>query len=110
MQANCTIGSNARIGAETIIFPNVWLFIPHVRLGERCTVHSDAVLGADGFGFTPDEKGRFETIAQIGGLRIGSDVSIGAGTTIDCGAIDADHWRWSQNRQFGADQSQLQDR
>ena len=88
VQANCTIGSNARIGAETIIFPNVVIY-PHVILGERCTVHSGAVLGADGFGFTPDEKGRFETIAQIGGLRIGSDVSIGAGTTIDCGAIDA---------------------
>ena len=37
----------------------------------------------------PMKKARFETIAQIGGLRIGSDVSIGAGTTIDCGAIDA---------------------
>ena len=58
-------------------------------MGQRCIVHSGAVLGADGFGFTPDEQGRFEAIAQIGGLRIGSDVSIGAGTTIDCGAIDA---------------------
>ncbi len=88
VQANCVIGHNSTIGAETKIFPNVVIY-PHVSLGQRCTVHSGAVLGADGFGFTPDEKGRFEAIAQIGGLRIGSDVSIGAGTTIDCGAIDA---------------------
>lgn len=88
VQANCTVGNNTVIGAETKIFPNVVIY-PHVTLGQRCTVHSGAVLGADGFGFTPDEKGRFEAIAQIGGLRIGSDVSIGAGTTIDCGAIDA---------------------
>lgn len=88
VQANCTIGNNTVIGAGTKIFPNVVIY-PNVILGQRCTVHSGAVLGADGFGFTPDEKGRFEAIAQIGGLRIGSDVSIGAGTTIDCGAIDA---------------------
>jgi UDP-3-O-[3-hydroxymyristoyl] glucosamine N-acyltransferase len=60
---------------------------PNVALGERCIVHSGVVLGADGFGFTPDEKGHFQAIAQVGGLQIGSDVSIGAGTTIDCGAI-----------------------
>jgi UDP-3-O-[3-hydroxymyristoyl] glucosamine N-acyltransferase len=88
VQANCTVGNNSVVGAQTNVFPNVVIY-PHVTLGQRCTVHSGAVLGADGFGFTPDEKGRFEAIAQIGGLRIGSDVSIGAGTTIDCGAIDA---------------------
>lgn len=88
VQANCTIGNNSIIGGETKIFPNVVVY-PRVSLGQRCIVHSGAVLGADGFGFTPDERGRFEAIAQIGGLRIGSDVSIGAGTTIDCGAIDA---------------------
>ena len=88
VQANCSIGNNSIIGGETKIFPNVVVY-QRVSLGQRCTVHSGAVLGADGFGFTPDEQGRFEAIAQIGGLRIGSDVSIGAGTTIDCGAIDA---------------------
>ena len=87
IQANCSIGQDSEIGSGCRIFPNVSIY-PNVRLGEACTVHSGAVLGADGFGFTPDEKGHFETIAQLGGLSIGDNVSIGAGTTIDCGAID----------------------
>ena len=87
IQANCSIGQDAVIGSGCRIFPNVSIY-PNVRLGEACTVHSGAVLGADGFGFTPDEKGHFEAIAQLGGLRIGDNVSIGAGTMIDCGAID----------------------
>lgn len=87
VQANCSIGEGSRVGANSIIFPNVTIY-PNVRLDESCTVHSGVVLGAAGFGFTPDERGHFEPIAQVGGLTIGRDVSIGAGTTVDCGAID----------------------
>ncbi len=86
VQANTTIGKNSSVGGSCTIFPNVTIY-PKVALGERCVIHSGVVLGADGFGFTPDEKGHFQRIAQVGGLQIGSDVSIGAGTTIDCGAI-----------------------
>jgi UDP-3-O-[3-hydroxymyristoyl] glucosamine N-acyltransferase len=46
------------------------------------------VIGADGFGFTPAEDGRLETIAQLGGVTVGADVSVGASTTIDRGALD----------------------
>ena len=87
VQANTTIGQDSVIGPRSQIFPNVSVY-PNVQLGEGCTVHSGAVLGADGFGFTPNEQGHFEPIAQLGGLRIGDHVSIGAGTMIDCGAID----------------------
>jgi UDP-3-O-[3-hydroxymyristoyl] glucosamine N-acyltransferase len=59
-----------------------------VTLGARCVVHSGVVLGAAGFGFTPNVRGHYETIAQIGGVQIGTDVSIGANTAIDCGAIE----------------------
>ena len=56
-------------------------------LGERCIVHSGAVIGADGFGFAPVE-GRWEKIEQLGAVRIGADVEIGANTCIDRGALD----------------------
>jgi UDP-3-O-[3-hydroxymyristoyl] glucosamine N-acyltransferase len=55
-------------------------------LGERCIVHSGVVIGADGFGFAPHE-GRWVKIAQLGAVRIGDDVEIGANTCIDRGAL-----------------------
>jgi UDP-3-O-[3-hydroxymyristoyl] glucosamine N-acyltransferase len=58
-----------------------------VILGERCMVHSGAVIGADGFGFAP-EDGRWTKVPQLGRVLIGNDVEIGANTTIDRGAIE----------------------
>jgi len=59
-----------------------------VRVGARCMIHSGAVIGADGFGFAPDAKGHLQPIAQIGGVRLGDDVSVGSCTTIDRGTIE----------------------
>ena len=87
IHANSTIGSNSSIGDDGRIMSNVSIY-RKVVIGERCIVHSGVVLGADGFGFTPNAKGQYETIAQIGGVQIGDDVSIGATTAIDCGAIE----------------------
>jgi UDP-3-O-[3-hydroxymyristoyl] glucosamine N-acyltransferase len=56
-------------------------------IGERCILHSGVVIGADGFGFAPHE-GRWEKIAQLGAVRIGNDVEIGANTCIDRGALE----------------------
>ncbi len=70
-----------------MLMPNVVLGAD-VRLGARSVVHSGAVIGADGFGFVPDDQGRLQAIAQLGGVQIGEDVSIGACTSIDCGAIE----------------------
>ncbi len=81
------IGSNSRIGADTVIMGSV--FIYHgVDVGRRCLIHANSVIGADGFGFAPDAQGRLEPIAQVGGVRIGNDVVVGASNTIDRGAID----------------------
>jgi UDP-3-O-[3-hydroxymyristoyl] glucosamine N-acyltransferase len=85
--ANVVVGDDCELGAGVRLMPGAVLY-DRVRLGARCIVHSGAVIGADGFGFTPDEHGRLETIAQLGGVRIGDDVSIGACTSIDRGAID----------------------
>jgi UDP-3-O-[3-hydroxymyristoyl] glucosamine N-acyltransferase len=59
-----------------------------VDVGSDSVIHSQAVIGADGFGYTPDAKGQMVEIAQIGGVTIGRNVSIGAATTIDRGAIE----------------------
>ncbi len=84
--AGVYIGHRCRLGAGTRVFPNAVIY-HDVHLGEHCTVHSQAVLGADGFGFATGPDG-WEKICQLGGVRIGNRVEIGAGTTIDRGALD----------------------
>ncbi|WP_415035600.1 UDP-3-O-(3-hydroxymyristoyl)glucosamine N-acyltransferase [Azonexus sp.] len=80
------IGDGVKIGAGSIIYPNVTIY-PGCTLGERVIIHSGAVIGADGFGFAPDGK-TWVKIPQIGAVRIGDDVEIGANTTIDRGALE----------------------
>ena len=87
LYANVVVSEGCEIGRNCQIMPNVVLY-PGVRLGDRCIVHGGAVIGADGFGFTAAEDGRLEAIAQLGGVRIGHDVSIGACTSIDRGALE----------------------
>ena len=84
--AHCVIGEGARVGAGTRLAAHVTLYAG-CSLGERCIVHSGAVIGADGFGFAPVD-GRWEKIEQLGSVRIGNDVEIGANTCIDRGALD----------------------
>jgi UDP-3-O-[3-hydroxymyristoyl] glucosamine N-acyltransferase len=83
--AGCSVGAAVRIGAATRL--NAGVRIYHgCRIGARCILHSGCVIGADGFGFAPF-KGRWVKIPQTGTVVIGDDVEIGAGTTIDRGAI-----------------------
>lgn len=84
--ANCSIGAGVRIGAGSRLAPNVAIY-PGSRLGARCLVHSGAVIGADGFGFARETEGAWVKIPQLGRVLIGDDVEIGAGTTIDRGAL-----------------------
>jgi UDP-3-O-[3-hydroxymyristoyl] glucosamine N-acyltransferase len=82
--AHSFIGRDCRIGAGTRLGPRVTLMF-ETLLGERCIVHPGAVLGSDGFGFAPN-RGAWEKIEQLGRVRIGDDVEIGANTCIDRGA------------------------
>lgn len=84
--AGCYIGNGAVIGKNSIIYPNVTIY-HDVFTGERAIVHAGAVLGADGFGFAFDGQ-RSVKIEQLGSVRIGNDVEIGAGSSIDRGALD----------------------
>ena len=80
------VGAGARIGAASRLAARVTLG-ERCTIGERCIVHSGVVIGADGFGFAPSE-GRWEKIEQLGAVRIGNDVEIGANTCIDRGALE----------------------
>ncbi len=81
------IGDRCQVGADCMINSQVTLY-HDVRLGDRVLIHSGAVLGADGFGHVLNSQGQWHPIPQLGGVMIGHDVSIGANTTIDRGAID----------------------
>jgi UDP-3-O-[3-hydroxymyristoyl] glucosamine N-acyltransferase len=80
------IGEASSVGACTRLAPRVTL-MRGCHVGERCVMHSGVVIGADGFGFAPTPLG-YEKIEQLGGVRIGNDVEIGANTCIDRGALD----------------------
>ena len=82
---NVYIGENCEIGDKTVIYPNSTI-LKDVSIGQDCIVHPNSVLGSDGFGFAP-EKESYQKIEQLGGLEIGDNVEIGAGCTIDRGAI-----------------------
>ena len=84
--ANCSIGTGVEIGAGSRLAANVAIY-PGSRLGARCLVHSGAVVGADGFGFAREADGSWVKIPQVGRVLIGDDVEVGAGTTIDRGAL-----------------------
>ncbi len=84
--SSCHIGANAVLGDGSVLKPNVTLY-HGVRLGRNVVIHSGAVIGADGFGYAFDGE-RSIKIHQLGAVLIGDDVEIGAGTTIDRGAID----------------------
>lgn len=83
--AQSFIGARSRIGAGGRLAPRVTLY-HDVTIGERVVIQSGAVIGGEGFGFA-NEQGAWQKIAQIGGVRIGDDVEIGANTTIDRGAL-----------------------
>ncbi len=80
-----SIESESTIGDDTIIYANVSIYYG-TRIGARCIIHSGAVIGADGYGFAT-EGGKHHKIPQIGNVRIGDDVEIGAGCCIDRGSL-----------------------
>jgi UDP-3-O-[3-hydroxymyristoyl] glucosamine N-acyltransferase len=82
----CVIERGAVVGAGTVIKSRVTVG-ENCQIGARCLVHSGVVIGADGFGFAP-HQGEWEKIEQLGAVRIGNDVEIGANTCIDRGALD----------------------
>ena len=83
---HCHVGAQARIGAGTRLSSRV-TFAEGCRIGERGLLLPGAVVGAEGFGFAPDD-GTWVRVEQLGTVRIGDDVEIGANTCVDRGALD----------------------
>lgn len=81
----CHVGRNASVGAGTRLSAQVVLGFD-CSIGARGIVHGGVVIGADGFGFAPTREG-YVKIEQLGAVRIGDDVEIGANTCIDRGAL-----------------------
>jgi UDP-3-O-[3-hydroxymyristoyl] glucosamine N-acyltransferase len=84
--AGCVVGEGVTLGEDSCLYPRVVIYAG-CTLGKRVIVHSGAVIGGDGFGFA-DDSGIWVKIPQVGSVRIGDDVEIGANTTIDRGAMD----------------------
>ncbi|MGH8442109.1 MAG: UDP-3-O-(3-hydroxymyristoyl)glucosamine N-acyltransferase [Nevskiaceae bacterium] len=82
---NCSVGRQARIGDGSRLDGNVWVG-PCVQVGKRARLNAGAVLGSRGFGLARGPAG-WEEMPQTGTVILGDDVEIGAGTTIDRGAL-----------------------
>jgi len=105
--AGCYIGSGVVIGADTKLYPNVtvldhssigsetiiWsgtVIRERCRIGDHCIIHPNVTIGADGFGYRPSPDGRgWVKIPQIGTVKIGDGVEIGAGSCVDRGKFSA---------------------
>ncbi|SHI61885.1 UDP-3-O-[3-hydroxymyristoyl] glucosamine N-acyltransferase [Desulfatibacillum alkenivorans DSM 16219] len=81
LMPNVVLGDGVKIGDDVTLYPNVTI-LDNCQVGDRTIIHAGTVIGADGYGFAPD-GGRYEKIPQIGNVRIGDDVEIGANNTID---------------------------
>jgi len=79
---NVYLGDNVILGNNVIVFAGSKIYSDTI-IGNDCVIHSGAIVGADGFGYTPNEKGEFVKIPQTGNVLIEDNVDIGAGTTID---------------------------
>jgi UDP-3-O-[3-hydroxymyristoyl] glucosamine N-acyltransferase len=86
LAGGCFIGSGSVIGAGSRLSANVVVY-HDVTIGARVQIAAGAVIGSDGFGLA-NEDGKWIHVPQLGGVRIGDDVDIGANTTIDRGALE----------------------
>lgn len=86
LEPGCVLGRNVQLGDGCHLHANVTIY-HGVKIGAQSVIHGNSVIGADGFGYAPHE-GCWEKIEQLGSVRIGKSVEIGANTTIDRGALD----------------------
>ena len=84
---NCFIGDNVTIGDHTTIFAGTKIY-SDCSIGSYCNIDASVVLGADGFGFSPDENGVYSKVPQIGNVIIEDHVDIGASTTVDRATLE----------------------
>lgn len=92
LEANTKLGPNvrvfddARIGESTVLNSGV-VVRERCIVGKNCIIHDNSVIGADGFGYTPDKKLGLRKVPQLGNVQIGDRVEVGANSCIDRGAL-----------------------
>ncbi|MFS4481906.1 UDP-3-O-(3-hydroxymyristoyl)glucosamine N-acyltransferase [Hyunsoonleella sp. 2307UL5-6] len=79
---NTYIGDNVKIGDNSLVFAGAKIYSECI-VGNNCVINSGAIIGADGFGFAPNEKGEYQKVPQTGNVILEDFVDIGAATTID---------------------------
>ena len=82
------VGDNVKIGEGTILHPGVKVY-EGCEIGSHCVIHAGAVVGADGFGFAPNQDNNYEKVPQVGKVLIEDHVEIGANTTVDRATMGA---------------------
>jgi UDP-3-O-[3-hydroxymyristoyl] glucosamine N-acyltransferase len=82
------VGDNVKIGEGTILHPGVKVY-EGCEIGSHCVIHAGAVLGADGFGFAPNQDNNYEKVPQVGKVILEDHVEIGANTTVDRATMGA---------------------
>ncbi len=85
---NVYIGDNVIVGNNVTIFAGAKIY-SETEIGNNCFIHSGVILGADGFGFSPNANGEFTKIPQTGKVILEDNVDVGAGTTIDRATLGA---------------------
>ncbi|MES2800091.1 MAG: UDP-3-O-(3-hydroxymyristoyl)glucosamine N-acyltransferase [Bacteroidota bacterium] len=89
---NAYIGENVEIGHNTIVHPGASIYA-HCKVGNNCIIHAGVVIGADGFGFAPDENGEYQKVPQIGNVILEDNVEVGSNTTIDRATMGSTYLR-----------------
>ena len=79
---NSYLGDNVVIGDNVVVFAGAKIYSESI-IGNDCVINSGAIIGADGFGFAPNEKGEYQKVPQTGNVILEDFVDIGAATTID---------------------------
>ena len=82
------IGENVIIGDHVIIHVGARI-LDDTIIGSHCVIHNNAVIGADGFGWAPNDNGTYDKVPQTGNVILGDHVDVGANTTIDRATLGA---------------------
>jgi UDP-3-O-[3-hydroxymyristoyl] glucosamine N-acyltransferase len=82
------VGSGVKIGEGTVIYPGVKIY-ENSEIGSYCVIHAGAIIGADGFGFAPNQENNFQKVPQLGKVILEDHVEVGANTTIDRATMGA---------------------
>jgi len=81
IEDNVTIGDNVTISHNVVIHHGV-------KIEDNVFIGSGSIIGSEGFGNVLDKESKWNHIAHLGSVLIGSNVRLGSNCSIDRGTID----------------------